>query len=234
MKLFINAGGRGERLRPITDSLPKPMVEILGKPVLHYLVDWARNNGVFDIVMMEGYKAGVIYDYFGNGSDFGVNIVHSVEDRPLGSGGALRLASKYVDGRFAYISGDHICEVDLERMNIFHQMHGSDLTALVHESSHPEDSDILEVGGDCRVKRFCSKRDKSYKPIGNLSNSGLCILEQKIIELMDEDVFEFEGYLYERVLGSNLKFFAYNTSEFMADMGTMERLKKCEDYLSLK
>mgnify|MGYP002526894750 CR=1 FL=1 len=84
------AGGRGERLRPLTDDRPKPMVEINGKPIISYQVDWMRSQGVTDVIFLCGYKGDMIQNYFGNGSKHGITAHYSFEDTPLGRGGALK------------------------------------------------------------------------------------------------------------------------------------------------
>ena len=84
------AGGRGERLRPLTDNRPKPMVEINGKPIIGYQVDWMRSQGVTDVVFLCGYKGEMIQQYFGDGSEHGITAHYSFEDSPLGRGGALK------------------------------------------------------------------------------------------------------------------------------------------------
>ena len=87
---LILAGGRGERLRPLTDALPKPMVPLNGKPLLWHQTQWMKDAGVTDIVFLAGYRHEVIQDYFGDGSGHGFNAHYSVEDSPLGTGGAVK------------------------------------------------------------------------------------------------------------------------------------------------
>ena len=92
MYALILAGGRGERLRPLTDSVPKPMVQVCGKPILHHQVAWLKAGGVTDVVFLAGYRWEVIQDYFGDGAAVGVRVHYSIEDAPLGRGGAIRQA----------------------------------------------------------------------------------------------------------------------------------------------
>ncbi|MDP3919125.1 MAG: GDP-mannose 4,6-dehydratase, partial [Nanoarchaeota archaeon] len=234
MKLLICTGGKGTRLRSVTnDEIPKTMVPINGKPVLEHLIEWAKKYGIKDIVMLNGHLSSYIEDYFGDGNEFGVNIEYSVEPYPLGSGGPIRYAAKYIDGPFVYISGDHICEVDLNDMIAFHKNNGADMTVLVHKSSHPWDSDILQLNENSKVEKFVSKHD-DHLGAGDLSNSGLCIIEPQILMLMDKELFTFETYIYPKVLYSGMRMMGYQSEEFMSDMGTPERLKKCEDYLQSK
>ncbi len=230
MKLFIATGGKGKRLGELTKDLPKPLVPVAGKPVLHHIVDWAKKNPINEIVMLNGYKADKIVEYFEDGSKFGIKIVHSNEPHPLDSGGAIKFAEKHIDSQFAYISGDHICEVNLNKMIGFHKNNISDMTVLVHKSTHPWDADILQINNNNEIVKFVSKHD-DHTNAGDLSNSGLSIIEPKILDLMDKEIFNFENYLYPKMLERKMKLMAYVTNEFMADMGTLERLRKCEEHL---
>lgn len=232
-KLFIAAGGKGTRLQAIAKDIPKPMVPICGKPVLHHLVDWAKENNISEIIMLSHHFPEKITEYFKDGKDFGIKINHSIEPYPLGSGGPLKYAEKYMDGSFIYLSGDHLCTVNLEKMIKFHKDKKAKITVLVHESSHPEDSDVLKIDENKKVIKFISKTE-DHTNAGNLTNSGLCIIEPEIMELIKEEKFDLEPYLYPKILDSQYNFFAYETNEFMADMGTPERLKKCEDFLKSK
>ena len=90
MYALILAGGKGERLRPLTDTLPKPMVPVQGMPILWHQVQWLKAAGVTDVVFLVGYRWEAIQDFFGDGKEFGINAHYSVEDSPLGRGGAIR------------------------------------------------------------------------------------------------------------------------------------------------
>jgi NDP-sugar pyrophosphorylase family protein len=233
MKLFINTGGKGERLYPLTKDIPKPLVNICGKPVLQHLIDWAQLYGIREVIFMNGHLAEKIIEYFKDGSEFGLKIFHSTESYPLGSGGALKYARKFVTERFTYISGDILCQIDLKKMELFHEKNNSDITAFVHKSSHPKDSDILQIDENGKVIKFVSKHE-DHTNAGELSNSGLCIIEPEILNLMEKNIFNFENYLFPRILENNKRFFAYYSEEFISDMGTFKRLKKCEEYLRSK
>lgn len=116
MKLLINVGGKGTRLGSLTQDIPKPMVLINGKPVLEHLIMWAKTYGMTDIVLLSGHLHEVIEEYFGNGERFGVNIIHSVELKPLGSGGSVKYAKEYIDDTFCLLSGDVVCKIDFNKM----------------------------------------------------------------------------------------------------------------------
>ena len=90
MYALILAGGMGERLRPLTDTVPKPMVPVANKPILLHQVEWLKRVGVTDVVFLVGYRGQTIKDYFGDGADYGFKAHYSVEDSPLGRGGAIK------------------------------------------------------------------------------------------------------------------------------------------------
>ena len=124
MFALILAGGKGERLRPLTDSLPKPMVPVCGKPILEHQVEWLKAGGVTDVVFLSGYRAEVIETYFGNGNDFGINAHYSVEDSPLGRGGAIKqgfLKVPETEETVAVLNGDIITTETLDNMSARHR-----------------------------------------------------------------------------------------------------------------
>ncbi len=230
---MINVGGRGVRMGSVTGKVPKPMLELAGKKILEWLVGWAVESGFEGIVMLCGYKSDVVIDHFGDGRHFGIPIEYSVESEPLGSGGAIKLAAEFADGRrFAYISGDLFCRVDFPRMARFHEKKRALMTVAVHKTSHPEDSDILEVGEDGLVVRFVDKNG-DHAGAGDLGNAGLCVMEPGVFDYMEPDVFTFETYLYPRLIDAGERVAAYVTEEVIRDLGTPERLDRMERELSM-
>jgi len=121
---LILAGGKGERLRPLTDTLPKPMVPLCGKPILEHQVEWLRAGGVTDVVFLAGYRWDVIKDHFGDGKDFGIHAHYSVEDSPLGRGGAIKMGFPKVpetEDTVAVLNGDVITTETLENLSTRHR-----------------------------------------------------------------------------------------------------------------
>src|SRR3989344_4118657 len=224
MQLFISAGGKGTRLAHLTKDMPKPMIPIAGKPVLHHLIDWAKQQGITEVIMMTGYKAEVIQDYFKNGEKFGMKIIHSRENQPLGTGGALKLAQKYAKGTFCYVNGDNMTEVNLKKVIEFHKQQQADITAVLFKAKNPENVDAFKMDNKGRITSFIQK-DQELKGKGKFVHAGLCVMEPKIFGLMDKEVFNFEHEVYPKAL-QKLKMVGYVTDEFIADMGTPERLEE--------
>lgn len=231
MQLLINVGGKGKRLGNLTSELPKPLIRIYGKPVLQYLVEWAFESSFSEIILLCGYKHELIREYFGDGTRFNLPIRYSIESTPLGSGGPIKNARHMITDTFAYISGDLVCKVNFGKMYLSHLRSQPIMTALLHESSHPGDSDILCVDKQFRVSRFIGKNESHDSDSGNLTNAGLCILETKVFDYMDEDVFTFETYLYPKLISNGEHINGYVSNEVIFDMGTPERLETAEKVL---
>ena len=119
MKALILAGGLGERLRPHTEKVPKPLVEVAGKPILYWQIEWLKRHGVRNIVLAIGYLGEKIIEEIGDGSKFGVNVEYSPEKEKLGTGGAIKNAKKHLEDvdRFYVINGDIITNIDLTKIN---------------------------------------------------------------------------------------------------------------------
>ena len=168
MKVVIMAGGKGTRIASVKSDVPKPMIEIGGKPILEHQIDNLRKCGLTDITLVIGYLGHVIKDYFGDGSRFGVNINYFIEDHPLGTAGALfkmyqiengkffhlkEEASKArrkiensvprIDDDFLLLCGDVMLDMDFSRFIQFHKEHGAWASLTAHPNGHPFDSSLL-------------------------------------------------------------------------------------------
>ncbi len=203
MKVVIMAGGKGTRIQSVRSDVPKPMIEIAGKPILQYQIENLKAFGLKDITIGVGHLGNVIKDYFGDGSRFGVNIKYFTEDRPLGTAGAL---FKMLDGRdldavhaqtvldedFLLLCADVIFDVDFNRFIAFHREKKAWASLASHPNGHPYDSSLLvteilppeEKGGlpidTSRVVAWLSKEDE--RPFcRNLVNAGLQIISPELL-----------------------------------------------------
>lgn len=151
MKAVILAGGFGKRLKPLTDQRPKPMIEVLNVPIVEWQVRWLRKFGVQEFVLCVGYMRGQIFDHIGDGSRFGVNVQYSIEEDPLGTGGALKNAQNLVHQEpFFMLNGDVLTELDPNRLKIT----GSQSIALVPLRSP---FGVVELDTNSRVLGFTEK-----------------------------------------------------------------------------
>ena len=126
MQAYILAGGKGTRLHEITkDEIPKPMANLMGKPILERTIEILKKNGIVDLFISVGHLYEKITEYFGDGSKFGVNIEYVIEDKPLGSGGALYYLKDKLKDDFVICSGDVLFNIDIEKMYNFHKQNNS-------------------------------------------------------------------------------------------------------------
>jgi dTDP-glucose pyrophosphorylase len=132
-KIIIMAGGRGLRMRPLTEKLPKPMLRIGGQPILEIILRNLVQAGFLEIIISVNYKKDVIMDYFGNGSKFGCSIAYLEEDKPLGTAGALSLLSEEPDCPFLLMNGDLFTSLSFDKLLRHHVNSGSILTMGVRK-----------------------------------------------------------------------------------------------------
>lgn len=162
-KAVIMAGGQGTRLRSVSADLPKPMVEICGKPILQYQIENLRENGITDILLVIGYLGNCIRSYFGDGSRFGVQITYFEEDHPMGTAGALYYLRGQLEGDFLLLMGDLMLSVDFNRMLAAHKAAGGAATLFVHPNSHPYDSDVIVTDTICSLADFTEEADRRHR-----------------------------------------------------------------------
>ena len=247
MKVVIMAGGKGTRIASVRSDVPKPMINICGKPILEHQIDNLKACGLTDIILVIGYLGDKIKEYFGDGSEFGVNIEYFVEDHPLGTAGALFKMPQLTED-FLLLCGDVIIDVDFNRFIAFHKEHKAWASLVAHPNGHPYDSSLLvteidapkTVGGmpedTHRVIRWMAKEDERtyYK---NRVNAGIELISP---ELLKETMKNFVPRHSETpdkidldrdVLKPNIpsgKIFAYDTPEYIKDMGTPDRFYETE------
>ena len=175
-------GGRGERLRPMTDNLPKVMVALNGRPLVEYQVRWMQSQGVTDVIFLTGYMGEVIEEHFGDGSRFGVRAHYSEEDSPLGRGGAIRKGFSMVpDDETAVLvtNGDNVTDLDLTALIGRHNSSGALATLML--TRYPSQFGVVDVGDDELVRRFV---EKGKLPIW--INAGVYLFDRAIEPLLPE------------------------------------------------
>ena len=138
MKAVIMAGGQGTRLRPLTSHQPKPMIRIVNVPCMEHIVRLLQSHGFTEIVVTLQFMPEEIQDYFGDGSDWGVNICYSIEDAPAGTAGSVKLAEEHLRGeRILVISGDALTDANLTRLLEFHKEKGAEATMVLKSVENP-------------------------------------------------------------------------------------------------
>lgn len=233
MQLVILAGGKGTRLG-LTD-IPKPMCPIDGVPLLERQIKLAKSYGIEEIFLLEGHLAHVISDYFGDGERFGVKIHHIVEEKPLGTAGALSLIKDKLNDRFMVFYGDVVMDFDIKSMQEFDAQAASVGTLLVHPNNHPYDSDLLEVKNG-KITAFYPKPHPEGQRYHNLVNAAVYILSSQVFDYIESmQPQDFGKDIFPKILQDGKVLCAYKSAEYIKDMGTKDRLPKiCEDVASGK
>jgi len=230
MILAIIAGGKGTRLG--RTDLPKPMVPILGKPILEYQIELAGRYGIKDIYILSGFMSHVIRNYFRDGKKWGVHIHHIVEKQPLGTAGAIKQLEPFVKSRFMVFYGDTIMDINLKKFIDFDKKYKSIGTLFVHPNDHPYDSDLMEVDEKTnQISEFYSKpHDNSFKQ--NLVNAALYILSENVFQYIPGDIkSDFGKDIFPSLIKKNSLLIAYRSAEYIKDMGTPDRLTQIENDL---
>ncbi len=144
----IMAGGKGQRLRPLTENMPKPMVEVGGKPILEHLIKQLANQGFKKIIVTVNYMKEVIKDYFKDGSEFGVSIEYVQEEEPLGTAGSLSLLPKWVDKSFIVLNADLVTSANFFALKHYHENSDNILTVCVREYQHQVPFGVIAISSD--------------------------------------------------------------------------------------
>lgn len=224
MQAVIMAGGKGTRITSIAKDIPKPMILIEGKPILQYQIESLREQNITDIILVIGHIGKVVKDYFMNGEKFDVQIQYIEEETPLGTAGALYYLKTRIKEDFLLLNGDIIFDVNLNRFLSYHKEKGGYATIFTHPNDHPFDSGLIVTDEKGFVTKWLHKEEERiwYK---NKVNSGLHILSPKIFTMflqlkkmdLDRDI------LKKLILKHQLV--AYDSPEYVKDMGTPERYK---------
>ncbi len=224
----IQAGGKGTRMESLTgNKIPKPMLELNGKPMLQWQMENIAEYGITEFVVITGHLGEQIQAYFGDGRDLGIHIRYIAEKEPLGSAGALYFLKEMEPERdFLLVFGDVMFELDWDRMIRFHETKRGVATLLVHPNGHPYDSDLLILAKNSQVMGIDHKdhvRDTWYD---NCVNAGIYILSNQILDqITGVRRMDLEKDLLAPLMGTG-QIYGYCTPEYVKDAGTPERFHR--------
>ncbi|MEK6276335.1 MAG: NDP-sugar synthase [Actinomycetota bacterium] len=184
LNAVILVGGEGTRLRPLTERMPKPMLPLLGRPLIDYTFDHLRSAGVGKAILACGYLPTQIQAHFGENAE-GLELEYRVEPEPLGTGGGIRFGADGLDRTFLALNGDSLREADLARLIEFHRDRGAAATILLTPVDDPSRFGLVRVDDQGRVTGFLEK-PKPEEIDTNLINAGLYVLEPEVLDLVPE------------------------------------------------
>jgi NDP-sugar pyrophosphorylase family protein len=235
MRAIILAAGKGERIKEVTKSIPKPMIRIHGKPILEHNIEWLRSYGITDLYINLHHLPDVITNYFGNGEKHRVRITYSYEPELLGTAGAVKKICREIwrfkDKKenmdpFLVIYGDNLMMFDLNEIINFHYKKGGIATIAVYEKEDVWQSGIVLLNDKGQVLRFIEK-PSSQEVISNLVNAGIYVLEFEVLNYIpDNQNIDFGKDVFPSIINSGEKLFAIKVEGDLIAIDTPELLRK--------
>ena len=222
MQALILAGGEGTRLRPLTSTFPKPVVPLVGRPFISYMLEWLRHHGVEDVILGCGFMADRVRSVLGDGSGLGIRLRYLEEPRPLGTGGALKFAEDLLDERFFMLNGDVLADFDLTAQLEAHERVGAQATIALVPVDDPSAYGLVRMGPDGAVSAFVEKPAPDQMDT-NLINAGAYILERSVLDGMAPagTNVSIERDVFPTLVGRGL--YGHECSGYWLDIGTPER-----------
>ncbi len=226
---IILAGGLGTRLRSVVADIPKCMAPIAGKPFIHFIIEFLKENGVEHFIFSVGYLHEVIEKYLQE-NYAELNYTLSVEREPLGTGGAIQLAcSKALERNVLILNGDTLYKIDVATLSNFHQEKGSDCTLSLKPMQNFDRYGVVEINENGYVQSF---KEKQFYSSG-LINGGVYALQiEPFLENSFPEKFSFEKDYLEQIVHDNSKIFGMIQDEYFIDIGIPEDYERAQQDLS--
>jgi NDP-sugar pyrophosphorylase family protein len=222
----ILAAGRGERLRPLTDGLPKPMLPIGGRPLLEHLLALLVVAGVREVAINLHHRPEAVRTYLGDGSRLGLRVVYSQEETLLGTAGALRRLEYFLDRTFFVLYGDVLCNLDLRWLAEFHRQRGGALTMALYREKDLGRCGVAEVGSGGRIRRFVEKPKEA--PRSPWAAAGALVMEPWVLRFIPEGFSDLGGDLFPRLVELGVPIFGHRCCGYFLDIGSPERYRKAQ------
>ncbi len=229
------AGGKGTRLRPLTCGRPKPMVPVINRPMMEHIIMLLKRHNITDICSTLFYMPEVIKEYFGDGTEFNVNMSYFVEETPLGTAGSVKNAEKSLDDTFLVISGDALTDINLQEAIAFHRLKGAIATIILTRVKTPLEYGIVITEEDGRIKQFLEKPGWS-QVFSDTVNTGIYILEPEVLSLFDKgEPFDFSKDLFPILLKKGAPLYGYVSTGYWSDIGNIDQYRESHyDFLNGK
>lgn len=220
MKAVILAGGEGTRLRPLTCNIPKAMVPVLNEPLIGRIISYLVNHGVDSSVLTVSYLPEVIKAHFGSGECVGIKLSYVLEEKPLGTAGAVKNVEKDLDETFFVLNGDILTNLDLEAMLRFHREKEAQVTFFLTPVDDPSAFGVVETDSDGRVLKFLEKPAPGVTS-SNWINGGIYIIEPQVLNHAPSgEFYMFETGLFPKLLDMDIPMYGYQAQPYWIDLGT--------------
>jgi mannose-1-phosphate guanylyltransferase len=222
LQALILAGGEGTRLRPLTQTIPKPVIPLAGQPFISYMLEWLRGHGVDDAVLACGFMADGVRAVLGDGGALGVRLRYIEEPAPLGTGGALKFAEELLDDRFLMLNGDVLTDIDVTALLEQHARTHATATLALYPVDDPSAYGLVRLNDDRSVSEFLEKPSPEQIDT-NLINAGAYVLERRVLDSMPPagTNVSIERDVFPTLVGHGL--YGYAASGYWLDIGTPDR-----------
>ncbi|MDR9405446.1 MAG: NDP-sugar synthase, partial [Halothece sp. Uz-M2-17] len=229
MRAVLMAGGSGTRLRPLTCDLPKPMVPVLNRPMAEHIVNLLKRHNIREIIATLHYLPDVMRDYFGDGSEFGVQMEYAVEeDQPLGTAGCVKNVEELLDDTFVVISGDSMTDFDLSEAIQFHKENQSKATLVLTRVPNPVEFGVVITDKENRIQRFLEKPSSS-EIFSDTVNTGTYILEPEVLQYLPKhEECDFSKDLFPLLLEKGEPMYGYVADDYWCDVGHLEAYRESQ------
>jgi mannose-1-phosphate guanylyltransferase/phosphomannomutase len=221
MKAVIMAGGEGSRLRPLTCDLPKPMVPIMNIPIMEHIINLLKQHGITEIAVTLMYLPQKIKDYFGNGSNFGVNLNYFIEDTPLGTAGSVKNAEEFLDETFVVISGDCLTNMNIQESIDFHIRKKSISTVILTRVDVPLEYGVVITDSNQVITGFHEKPSWG-EVFSDTVNTGTYILEPEIFKYIEQGKkIDFAQHIFPGLLEKGIPVYGHVMADYWRDIGDL-------------
>ncbi|MBI5892673.1 MAG: mannose-1-phosphate guanyltransferase [Deltaproteobacteria bacterium] len=226
MKGVIMAGGFGTRLRPLTNNMPKPMVNIVNRPMMEHVIDRLTNCGITDIISLLYFHPEMIENHFGDGSKFGVKMSYTSPPEDLGTAGSVKYAQGFLDNAFLVISGDVLTDFDLSNAIEFHRKNKAKATMVLTRVENPLPFGIVITDDSGKIVRFLEKPSWG-EVFSDTINTGIYILEPDVLNYIPErQEFDFSKDLFPLLLEKKEPLYGYIAEGYWKDVGSLEEYRR--------
>jgi len=223
MQAVILVGGEGTRLRPLTSAVPKPVLPLVDRPMMVYMLEWLRGHGIDDVIMSCGFKATKVRDVLGDGSQLGISLRFVEEPDPRGTAGALKFAEELLDERFLMLNGDVLTDLDLTAQIAQHERTGATGTLALVPVPDPSSYGLVRLLDGGAVREFLEKPSPDAVLDTNLISAGAYVLERSVLDLIEPDRnVSIEREIWPALVGEGLYGYV-DDDAYWLDVGTPGR-----------
>ena len=222
-RVILMVGGLGTRLRPLTQDTPKPMLKVGNKPILQTIVEKFAEYGFVNITMCVNFNASIIRDYFGDGREFGVNIDYVLEEKRMGTAGALSLLKERPSEPFFVMNGDLLTNVNFEHILNYHMLNKATATMCVREYDYEVPYGVVKMN-DNKITAIAEKPVQKF-----FVSAGIYMLSPEILDLIPKNEFYDMPTLFEKLIKLSKNVISFPIREYWLDIGRMEEYQRANE-----